>query len=117
MNKFILQFSRVEKAYRLIEEAFILIARSESQKSLQERMKRKCKMQYVNNILEYLGFGDNCFDNDDIKAMFDKPVNSEEPITFQRLLIGMLSYLSMSHNRNLSAKSQTLHKRSWIELL
>lgn len=96
MNKFILQFSRVEKAYRLIEEAFILIARSESQRTLQERMKRKCKMTYVNPILVYLGFEENEFDNDEIKKMFDKPADSQENISFQRLLIGTFKY---SQNR------------------
>ena len=88
MNKFILQFSRVEKAYRLIEEAFILVARSETQKSLQERMKRKCKVKFIRPILEYLGFDANCFSDDELKKIFDKDPKSEAQISFQRLLIG-----------------------------
>eukprot|EP01083_Nonionella_stella_P265892 900114_1 len=89
MNKFILQFSRVEKAYRLVEDAFILIAKSESSRSLQERMKRKCNIKSVVSILKHLGFGDKCFTNDELKNIFNKDPTSNANISFQRLLIGV----------------------------
>ena len=89
MQKFILQFSRVEKAYREIEDAFIVVAKSESQKVLSDRMKRKCKIKLVNNILLHLGFPDKCFTNEEFKNMFGKSPDTENEITFQRLLIGM----------------------------
>eukprot|EP01084_Bolivina_argentea_P238995 401589_1 len=89
MNKFILQFNRVEKAYREVEEAFILIARSESTRSLQERMKRKCKMPSVSPILVHLGFSADDFSNKEIQTIFDKDPESDAHISFQRLLIGV----------------------------
>merc|ERR1712154_243255 len=89
MNKFILQFSRVEKAYREIEDGFILIAQAEAHRKLQERMKRKCSMKHVKPILAHLGFGDDCFANNELKEIFDKSPESDAYISFQRLLIGV----------------------------
>ena len=95
MNKFILQFSRVEKAYRLVEEAFIAITNSAASKTLQERMKRKCNMEMVKPILSYLGFGANCFSNEELQQIFDKSPESDEDISFQRLLIGFVTFASL----------------------
>eukprot|EP01084_Bolivina_argentea_P238996 401590_1 len=88
MNRFILQFSRVEKAYRIIEESFILICRSETQKSLQERMKRKCRVKDIRPILNHLGFSKDLFSDDELKILFDKDVTTNAQISFQRILIG-----------------------------
>merc|ERR1712154_512895 len=89
MNKFILQFSRVEKAYRLVELEFCVIAQSSSHRSLQQRMKRKISMKKVRPVLVQLGFGENAFSNDEIKDIFDKNPESDQHISFQRLLIGV----------------------------
>jgi len=102
INKFILQFSRVEKAYREVEDTYIQIAQLKGSKghrrskTLQERMKRTCQMEWVPDILTYLGFGDPiCFSEQEMEQIFDKKVDSKEAISFQRLLIGVgLSYFA-----------------------
>merc|ERR1712154_153584 len=108
MNKFILQFSRVERAYRLVEESFIIITKSAASKTLQERMKRKCKMKMVKPILLHLGFGSECFENDELQQIFDKSVESDDDISFQRLLIGVgLCYFAkMEKEKEQSAESE-----------
>ena len=95
INKFILQFSRVEKAYREVEDGYIAVAQSKGSKghrrskTLQERMKRTCQMQWVPEVLKHLGFGDPlCFTDDELEQIFDKKIDSDEAISFQRLLIG-----------------------------
>jgi len=95
MNKFILQFSRVERAYREVEDAFILISKEAAARKLQERMKRPCRMCHVVPILEYLGFGADCFTTQELTDIFDKSPDSEDTISFQRLLIGVgVSYFA-----------------------
>mmetsp|Transcript_2533 Transcript_2533/g.4100 ORF Transcript_2533/g.4100 Transcript_2533/m.4100 type:complete len:254 (-) Transcript_2533:147-908(-) len=90
MNKFILQFSRVEKAYREVEDAFILIAKSETHRTLHERMKRKCKMSDIKPILTHLGFDVTIFSDDELKDKFaQKELDQDKHLTFQRLLIGV----------------------------
>jgi len=105
INKFILQFSRIEKAYREVEDAFIAIAQSKGSKghrrskTVQERMKRTCEMSWVTDILIHLGFANDAssfpFTDDELAEIFDKKIDSDEAISFQRLLIGVgLSYFA-----------------------
>lgn len=96
INKFILQFSRIEKAYREVEDAFISIAQSKDpskghrrSRTVQERMKRTCQMSWVTDILAHLGFDPlTTFTNEELSEIFDKKIDSDEAISFQRLLIG-----------------------------
>jgi len=103
INKFILQFSRIEKAYREVEDAFISIAQSKDpskghrrSRTVQERMKRTCQMSWVTDILAHLGFDPSTtFTNEELSEIFDKKIDSDEAISFQRLLIGVgLSYFA-----------------------
>merc|ERR1712228_220866 len=116
MNKFILQFSRVEKAYRLVEESFIFITKSAKSKSLQERMKRKCNMKFVKPILSHLGFGADCFTNNELQQIFDKSPESEQDISFQRLLIGVgLCYFAKLEKEQNAKKSEKENSGTEIE--
>jgi len=95
MNKFILQFSRVERAYREVEDAFILISKEAAARKLQERMKRPCQMCHVEPILRHLGFGAGCFDAKELTDIFGHAPESDDSISFQRLLIGVgVSYFA-----------------------
>jgi len=95
MNKFILQLSRVERAYREIESAFMAISNDEIARTVQKRMKRKGKLSHMSAILSRLGFGSDTFSDDEIKDIFASHKDINSGITFQRVLIGVgVSYFA-----------------------
>lgn len=114
INKFILQFSRIEKAYREVEDSYIHIAQSKGSKghrrsrTVKERMKRSCQMSWVGDVLKYLGFGDPiCFSNEELEQIFDKKIDSDEGISFQRLLIGVgLCYFAKLQKDDLAEQAK-----------
>merc|ERR1712154_358219 len=66
-------------------------------------------MKFVKPILAHLGFGDDCFENEELQKIFDKSVESDDDISFQRLLIGVgLCYFAkMEKEKNETENSGT----------
>jgi hypothetical protein len=109
MNKYILQFQYVDNTYRLIEEAFLQIAKTPTQKSLSDKMKRKCEIKHIRTILNYLGYPE--YTNDELKQIFGKDINSDETVTFKRILVGsgLCYFLKMIQNKKQELQSQSQH--------